>query len=80
MVNAARCLAAREQLPLTTRILDSGAYTTVELAEMVLDAIDAGLTTCNAAQHSKFQGLGLPDVSLSSSSPRSDVGGYAADD
>ena len=40
LANIARCLAARERLPPTTRILDSGAHTTDELAEMVLDAIE----------------------------------------
>jgi hypothetical protein len=43
LANVARCLAAREQLPPSTRILDIGAHTTDDLAEMVLDAID-GLT------------------------------------
>lgn len=40
LANVARCLAAGERLPPTTRILDSGVHTTDELAEMVLDAVD----------------------------------------
>lgn len=40
LANVARCLAAEERLPPTTRILDSGAHTSDELAEIVLDAIE----------------------------------------
>ncbi len=40
LANVARCLAARERLPCTTRVLDSGAHTSDELAAMVLDGID----------------------------------------
>ncbi len=36
LANVARCLAARERLPSTTRVLDSGAHTSDELAAMVL--------------------------------------------
>ncbi|MFP1464029.1 hypothetical protein ACLB1E_35455 [Escherichia coli] len=35
-----RMLAARERLPSTTRVLDSGAHTSDELAAMVLDRLD----------------------------------------
>ncbi|HCD4596454.1 hypothetical protein, partial [Klebsiella pneumoniae] len=40
LANVARCLAARERLPSTTRVLDSGAHTSDELAAMVLDRLD----------------------------------------
>ncbi|MFO5557426.1 AAA family ATPase [Klebsiella pneumoniae] len=40
LANVARCLAARERLPSTTRVLDSGGHTSDELAAMVLDRLD----------------------------------------
>ncbi len=52
LANVARCLAARERLPCTTRVLDSGAHTSDELAAMVLDESMGAPDRLDAAQRS----------------------------